>query len=97
MALKIKHQTKAEIPFELQPFYVERDGAWLLNVEGGIADKAKLDEFRNANVALRKQVEDLTARFEGIDPAEVRKLAEDKARLRARWCPASRGSSHQRR
>jgi hypothetical protein len=81
MALKIKHQTKAEIPAELQSLYVERDGGWLLDVEGGFTDKAKLDEFRNANIGLRKQVEDLTARFEGIDPAEVRKLAEAKARL----------------
>jgi hypothetical protein len=81
MALKIKHETKAEIPAELQPLYVERDGVWLLDVEGGFTDKAKLDEFRNANIALRKELEDLTARFEGIDPTEVRKLAEDKARL----------------
>jgi hypothetical protein len=81
MALKIKHQTKAEIPAELQSLYLERDGAWCLDVEGGFTDKGKLDEFRTANIALRKEIEELQARFQGIDPVAVRKLAEDKARL----------------
>jgi hypothetical protein len=53
--------------------YVERDGAWLLDVDGA-ADKAKLDEFRITNVALIKERDELKARFEGIDPDEVRSL-----------------------
>src|SRR5512136_62056 len=81
MALKLRVNSKEEVPQEQLPFYVERDGAWVLDVEGGFADKAKLDEFRTANIALRKQIEDLTTRFEGIDPDEVRKLAEEKQRL----------------
>ena len=35
------------------------------------ASKFKLDEFRTNNVALKKQVEELTQRFEGIDPDGV--------------------------
>jgi hypothetical protein len=92
MALKPRVKLKEEVPQEHLPFYVERGGAWVLDVEGGLGDpaaveelqrvsKAKLDEFRAANIALRKQVEDLNARFEGIDPDEVRKLAEEKRRL----------------
>jgi hypothetical protein len=42
MALKFKHQTKAEIPAELQSLYVERDGAWCLDVDGAV-DRAKLE------------------------------------------------------
>ncbi len=80
MALKFKYKSKDEIPAELMSLYAEREGAWQLDVDG-VADKAKLDEFRTNNVALLKQVEDLKKRFEGIDPDEVRKLAEEKQRL----------------
>jgi hypothetical protein len=80
MALKYKFKTKDEIPAEHLPFYTERDGAWLLDVEGA-ADKVKLDEFRANNVALIKERDELKQRFAGIDPDEVRKLAEEKRRL----------------
>ncbi len=53
MALKIKFQSKDEIPAELLGLYAERDGAWVLDVEG-VVEKAKLDEFRNTNVVLLK-------------------------------------------
>jgi hypothetical protein len=80
MALKFKHQTKAEIPAELQSLYVERDGAWLLDVDGAV-EKSKLEEFRATNVAVMKERDELKARFEGIDPDEVRKLADEKRKL----------------
>ena len=64
----------------MQALYVERDGAWMLDVDGA-ADKAKLDEFRANNIALSKQLEEQKKRFEGIDPEQVRKLAEEKQRL----------------
>ncbi len=80
MALKFKYSSKDEIPAELVALYAEREGAWQLDCDG-VADKAKLDEFRTNNVALLKQVEDLRKRFEGIDPDEVRKLADEKQRL----------------
>ncbi len=80
MALKFRYKTKDEIPAELVSLYAEREGGWQLDCDG-VAEKAKLDEFRNNNTALLKQVEDLKKRFEGIDPDEVRKLAEQKARL----------------
>jgi hypothetical protein len=80
MALKFKFKTKEEIPAEHQPLYAERDGAWVLDVDGAV-EKAKLDEFRTTNVALMKQLEDLKKRFDGIDPEQVRRLAEDKRKL----------------
>ncbi len=39
------------------------------------------DESRSNNVALLKQIEDLKKRFEGIDPEEVRRVAEEQKRL----------------
>ena len=61
MPLKFKAKSKDEIPAEHQALYVERDGVWVLDVEGA-ADKAKLDEFRNTNVALLRQA----ARWESL-------------------------------
>ena len=80
MALKFKYESKEQVPTNHLPFYAERDGAWILDAEGAV-DKSKLDEFRNSNVALMKERDELKKRFEGIDPEEVRKLAEEKRKL----------------
>ena len=80
MALKFKFKTKDEIPAEHLPLYAERDGAWLLDVDGAV-EKTKLDEFRTTNVSLLKERDELKKRFEGIDPDDVRKLADEKRRL----------------
>src|SRR5690349_12442428 len=80
MALKYKIKTREEIPAELQSLYVERDGAFFLDADG-VVEKTKLDEFRATNVTLIKERDDLKKRFEGIDPDEVRKLAEEKRKL----------------
>jgi len=80
MALKYKFKTKEEIPAESQSLYVERDGGWVLDVDGAV-DKAKLDEFRANNITLSNQLSEQRKRFEGIDPEEVKKLAEEKQKL----------------
>ena len=80
MALKFKYAGKELVPADQTSLYVERDGAWVLDVDGA-ADKTKLDEFRSTNVSLLKERDDLRKRFEGIDPDEVRKLADEKRRL----------------
>jgi hypothetical protein len=80
MALKYKYAKREEIPAEQAGFYVERDGAFILDAEGA-TDKTKADEMRNHNIELRKQLEQLNARFEGIDPEQVRQLAAEKQRL----------------
>jgi hypothetical protein len=80
MALKFKLKSKDEIPAGLEAHYVERDGGWILDADGA-ADRAKLDEFRSTNVALMKERDDLKNRFDGINPDEVRKLAEEKKQL----------------
>src|SRR5512133_3591034 len=80
MPLKWKYQTREEIPAEHAALYAEREGGWQLDVDG-VADKAKLEEFRNTNVSLLKQIEEQNKRFEGIDPDAVRKLAAEKERL----------------
>ncbi len=80
MPLKYKYPTQQEIPAEQQALYVEREGAFYLDIEG-VVEKAKADELRTHNIELRKQIEERDARFEGIDPEAVRQLAAEKARL----------------
>lgn len=80
MALKFRFKSKEEIPAESQSLYVERDGGWMLDVDGAV-DKTKLDEFRTNNIALSNQLAEQKKRFEGIDPDEVKKLTEDKRKL----------------
>jgi|ERR1041385_321672 hypothetical protein len=54
MALKFKCKSKEEVPAELQSLYVERDGAFVLDVDGAV-DEARVDEFRANNITLANQ------------------------------------------
>jgi hypothetical protein len=80
MALKFKLKSKDEVPAEHAALYVERDGAWVLDAEGAV-EKVKLDELRADNVTLGKQLDEFKTRYEGIDPASVRTLLAEKAKL----------------
>lgn len=80
MALKYKYTKREEIPAEQAALYVEREGAFYLDAEGA-TDKVKADEMRNHNAELRKQIESLNARFDGIDPEEFKRLADEKRKL----------------
>jgi hypothetical protein len=80
MALKQKYADVKEIPTGDERHYVQRDGEWVLEVEGD-GSKAKIEEFRANNIALANELKAVKQRFEGIDPDEVRKLSEEKARL----------------
>jgi hypothetical protein len=80
MALKVKYEDVKQIPAGDERLYVERDGAWMLDVEND-GTRARLDEFRTHNVALRKELEELRTKFDGINPEEVRGLAEEKRKL----------------
>jgi len=80
MPLRSKYDSLKEIPAEDVRLYVERDGAWHLDVDQR-ETRVKLEEFRANNIALTNRVADYEKRFEGIDPEEVRRLADEKRRL----------------
>ncbi len=80
MALKFKFKSKDEVPAEHLSLYTERDGAWLLDVDGAV-EKAKLDELRTTSALVTKERDELKQRFDGIDPAAVRALAAEKQKL----------------
>ena len=82
MSLKFKCKSKDEIPADHLPLYAEREGAWVLDVEGAV-DKAKLDEFRTTNVALLKERDELKQRLEEdrqLKAGEVEKVIEARSK-----------------
>ena len=80
MALKFKYAAKADVPAEHAGLYAERDGAWVLEVEGAV-DAARLGEFRQTNIAQAKQLEELRSQYAGLEPAVVKELLADKQKL----------------
>jgi len=77
MALKFKFKTREEIPAEQVSLYTERDGAWVLDVDGAI-EMARLEELRHSNAALARERDELKTRFDGIDPEQFRTLLAEK-------------------
>jgi hypothetical protein len=74
MALRRLYDRREDIPAGLESAYVERDGKWVLDVEG-MVPKEKLDEFRNNNVDLQKRLDELSKK-KHLDPEEYDELME---------------------
>lgn len=75
MSLKFVVETLDGVPETARGFYVEREGKFVLDAEGAVP-KGRLDEFRDNNLALTRQISDLQKRYEGIDPDQARALSE---------------------
>tara|TARA_Y100001963_G_scaffold160024_1_gene267142 strand:+ start:1039 stop:1836 length:798 start_codon:yes stop_codon:yes gene_type:complete len=78
MALKAIIENKEEIPEGVESFYEEKDGKFHLSVEG-FTEKSRLDEFRESNINLKKQMEEIQSKLsqhEGIDPVQAREALE---------------------
>jgi hypothetical protein len=58
-------------------------GGWFLDVEGAV-DKARVEEFRNSNVALMRERDELKRRFERSESEQVRAVAAERDALNAR-------------
>lgn len=75
MSLKARIKALSEVPEALQSFYTQQGDEFVLGVEGMVS-KDKLDEFRDNNIALKKQMDELSAKFGDIDPEKYRELSE---------------------
>lgn len=73
MTLKAVIDDVTSLPPALRDFYVEQDGKFSLNVEG-LVPKARLDEFRDNNIKLAQERDELRQRYEGIDEKKAREL-----------------------
>ena len=76
MPLKFKVAKKEDVPAEHASLYVEKDGAYVLDVEGAVA-REKIDEFRANNINLQNQLK----AFEGIDLVKARELLQKQKEL----------------
>jgi hypothetical protein len=84
MALKAKVATLDEVPEAARSFYTEASGGGFALAVEGVVPKEKVDEFRQNNLALKRQNEELLAKFDGIDPDAARELLGQQAQLRER-------------
>jgi hypothetical protein len=79
--LKRTYAKKEEIPAEAAGLYVESGGQHVLQhdleVEGFVPN-ATLEEFRNTNINLRKDLD----RFEGVDPDKYKELSSREQQIR---------------
>jgi len=76
MSLKYKYLKKDEVPGEHAALYIEKDGVFVLDVEGA-SDKAKLEEFRANNIKLQNDLK----KFEGIDAEKAKELLKRQVEL----------------
>ena len=83
MTIKARIKTLEEAPEAVRSLYVEKDGEFVLPIEGMVS-KDKLDEFRATNIELKKQVEALTDKFGDIDPDRYRELNEKAEKERSK-------------
>lgn len=82
MSLKALIDTLEGVPEAAHALYTERaDGKFALSVEG-MVPKGRLDEFRDNNLTLKQQLDALRGEFDGIDPAEARKLLDQASKAR---------------
>lgn len=70
MALRVSYAKKEEVPEALAALYVEKDGKWVLEVDGMVPSddlatmKTRLDDFRSNNITL-------TEKLKGFDGKKV--------------------------
>jgi hypothetical protein len=76
MPLKFKYAKKEDVPAEQASLYVEKGGAFVLDVDGAV-ERERLEEFRTNNIKLTNELKS----FEGIDVAKARELMAKQAEL----------------
>lgn len=79
--LKRTYTNKEEIPTEAAGLYIESGGQHVLQHDlevEGLVPNATLEEFRNTNINLRKDL----ARFEGVDPDKYKELSSREQQIR---------------
>ena len=79
MALKFMLENLDGLDDGIKTLYSKhQDGKFYLDVDGAVA-KNKVDEFRDNNISLKQQLEDMTDKFGKIDLDKYRTLMEKEA------------------
>lgn len=80
MALKQKYKSIEDIPSELQSFYTEQEGEFVLQVDG-LVPKTTVDEFRSNNIKLTKELAKMQDAFGSVDLNEYQELKVERQKL----------------
>ena len=80
MALKGAYKSIDDVPEGLQDFVTEKDGEYVLQVEG-MVPKANVNEFRDNNIKLQKELEKVQKKLAGVDIEEYTALKQEKQRI----------------
>lgn len=76
--LKKSYSSEAEIPEAQKAFYTEKDGKWVLQVEG-MVDSDRLKEFRDKNIQLTEELRVTKETFKDIPSDKVADFIAAKA------------------
>lgn len=76
MGLKYKIAKLEDVPEAVRTQYKQEGDVFVLDVEGAVP-KERLDEFRNNNIELQKQID----KFKGVDPTKHAELLELQRQL----------------
>lgn len=79
MVLKFVLDSLEDLEDNVKALYSKHtDGKFYLDVEGAVS-KSKVDEFRDNNVSLKQQIEELTDKFGNVDIDKYNELMEKAA------------------
>lgn len=81
MALQGKFESEDQIPEGIKEHYTQQGDSWVLDVSD-LAPKQKLNEFRDRNIQLMKEMDALKASTSGVDPEEYKALKANAQRLK---------------
>lgn len=81
MALKFEVESLDNVDEAHRSLYTEQNGKFVLAVDG-VVPKTKLDEFRNNNVDLKRQLDEVNGKFKDIDPVLYRELTSEHQKLK---------------
>jgi hypothetical protein len=73
--LKAVYDTLEEVPEAFRENYEKQDGKYVLQVDG-MVPKAKVDEFRQTNIDLRQELDEVKDKYKGVDVEEIDTLRD---------------------
>ena len=81
MGLKYEVNSLDDVEEGHRALYAQSGDKYVLSVDG-VVSKTKLDEFRNNNVNLSRQLDELNAKFKDVDPELYAQLASEHQKLK---------------
>jgi hypothetical protein len=78
--MKFQYDNQSEIPEALRAYYKQEGDKWVLQCEGATSN-AKVAEFRDRNIQLQKDKEELEKKYKDVDPVKYADLVKREAEL----------------